>query len=360
MDKIAKSYSGFFKTISKEKNTVHKLMYVCVSGSYSYGTNTSKSDVDIRGSFVANRNNYLGLQNIRQVEVPRADDKEKDTIYELRNFVRLALANNPNVIEQLFVNVEHQLYVAREFWPLIENRQLFLSKKCKYTYSGYAYSQLKRIQGHYQWISNPPKCPIKQDYIVKKYRNNVTGKFIPEGDYINKKIRAEKIVNSGKSIDKQLSSAVSPDKLDGMTTDHNFGNFNEWELVDCFDEKNFKLDASNWEKYLTWKENRNEARSKLEEKFYYDVKHASHLVRLLLQGKQILGEHKLDTHLKGENLNFVRDVLEGKYSYPKLIEVVEALNNDLNVLYEKSELRSEPKTKEIEEILVEILKKEVN
>ena len=43
-----------------------------------------------------------------------------------------------------------------EWERLVEVRDSFLSKRAKHTFSGYALSQLKRINTHYRWLKNPP------------------------------------------------------------------------------------------------------------------------------------------------------------------------------------------------------------
>ena len=48
---------------------------------------------------------------------------------------------------------------------MVENKHLFLSKKAKFTFSGYANAQMKRINTHYRWLKNPPKAPPQRsDY----------------------------------------------------------------------------------------------------------------------------------------------------------------------------------------------------
>ena len=69
-----------------------------VAGSRAYGTNTEDSDYDYRGICIQPKKYLLGLDKFEQHE-----EKEPDTvIYSLEKFVRLALQNNPNILEILF------------------------------------------------------------------------------------------------------------------------------------------------------------------------------------------------------------------------------------------------------------------
>ncbi len=51
---------------------------------------------------------------------------------------------------------------------LINHRQLFLSKKVKHTYSGYAFAQIKKMETHRKWLLNPPqKKPLPADFGIE-------------------------------------------------------------------------------------------------------------------------------------------------------------------------------------------------
>jgi len=130
------------------------LVFKCVAGSRAYNTHSAHSDTDTRGIFIAPPEYTLGcLKNVGQVEVPGEDT----TIYELGKFVQLAANCNPNIIELLFTEKEDILFMDPAFQELRHSRNLFLSKKAKYTFSGYAMAQMKRIRGHNKWITQERK-----------------------------------------------------------------------------------------------------------------------------------------------------------------------------------------------------------
>lgn len=121
------------------------------AGSIAYGTNLPTSDVDFRGIFVADP------VNVRTPFFPiheKRDLSEEDTVlYELWQFMRLALDCNPNVIETLWVDESSIVQTSPGYELLRENRHALLSSKIAFTTSGYALSQLKRIKGHNKWIN---------------------------------------------------------------------------------------------------------------------------------------------------------------------------------------------------------------
>lgn len=121
------------------------------AGSRAYGTALPTSDTDFRGIFVAEpvcvRTPFF---TVKEVD----DSTEEDTkMYELWQFMRLALDCNPNVIETLWVDESSIVQTSPGYELLRENRHALLSSKIAFTTSGYALSQLKRIKGHNKWIN---------------------------------------------------------------------------------------------------------------------------------------------------------------------------------------------------------------
>ena len=247
----------------------YKLLFRTVAGSHLYGTATEGSDVDERGVFLAPERYWLGfLDRVEQVE-----DKKKDKVYyEWRKFLKLTLDCNPNMVELLFVPEEMWLDHSDEWFFVQKTRCAFLSKKAKYTFSGYAHSQLKRLRNHKRWMDG----------------------FVP--------------------TDKSEREA--------------------WEL---------------------WKKNRNPERFALEEKFGYDTKHASHLLRLMYEGKELL--------LTG-NLTFPRPeadllvkVRKGLWSYDELMERVSEFDRDFEEWYNLSPLPHSPDKTRVNELCMEVARK---
>ena len=139
----------------------HSIM-IGLGGSKSYGTNNENSDTDWKGVLVPPRKFHMtSLYNFEQTSWKFGEDTgrkseiaglaEKDeegTIFGLDKFIKLCVDSNPNVIELLYLDPSHYVQLTEEGKLLIDNRNLFLSQRALYSFSGYAISQLRRIKTH--------------------------------------------------------------------------------------------------------------------------------------------------------------------------------------------------------------------
>ena len=274
-----------------------KLIFAGVTGSYLYGTNLPDSDKDVRGVFIPSEEFYLGfLEKVEQVESHVPDE----TYFELSKFFKLCLDNNPNILELLFVPKEFTLFTSPQWQEILNNKPLFLSTKARHTFSGYAVSQLHRIKQHREWLLNPPKKqPERKDF------------SLPDTSLVHKDQ-----VNAFN----ELIHSDTPIKLSDNA------------LVILQREKAYINASKYWSQYNEWKRNRNPARAKLELKYGYDTKHASHLFRLLEEGVELLATGNIT--FPRPNANELLSIRQGKYSYTELIEKLggenEGIDNQLS------------------------------
>lgn len=96
------------------------------------------------------------------------------------------------------------------------------------------------------------------------------------------------------------------------------------------DNAKYKSEVNKIDKFWSWKVNRNQKRALLEEKFGYDTKHGMHLIRLLSSCKNILLTGDYDPALKGKDLEVVKKIRKGNYSYNALLSKAENLLNDVD------------------------------
>ena len=117
------------------------IILLTFGGSYAYGTNTDTSDVDIRGCALNSKEEILTNKNFEQL----VNEETDTTIYSFNKLISLLINCNPNTIEILGCKPEHYFYLSTIGKELIDNRHLFLSKKCIHSFGGYANQQLWRL-----------------------------------------------------------------------------------------------------------------------------------------------------------------------------------------------------------------------
>jgi len=166
----------------------YELITLSLAGSHLYGNSRPESDWDYRGVFIAKNETFLGLlgtvEQVEGVQVYEAltksglklEETDDIVLWELNRFCKLALDNNPNIIDILchdYTNPKFSIYCNDKGKELLSNKYLFMSTKLKHTFSGYAISQLKRIKGHNKWLNEFPNTGELLDYIKSKYGTNI-------------------------------------------------------------------------------------------------------------------------------------------------------------------------------------------
>lgn len=346
----------------EQKIADQNCIFKCIAGSHAYGTNIESSDEDRRGVFIAPPDYILScFKSVEQVQVPGEDT----VLFELKKFINLAANCNPNIIELLFTDEKNIIFATNEWKQISDNRHLFLSKKAKHTFAGYAASQLARIKGHKKWIMKPqPEDPPKLSDFCKLIASD--GTIITDGEKIREISRtafaaetfgtthfrifqspqffAEKLGFFDK-LDLQIKTVnVHDDILKERATyiGFLFVNINE-----------FKSKHKEWRQYWEWKKNRNPQRAKLEEEYGFDGKHALHLVRLMKMAKEILTEQTVTVYRP--DAKELLDIRLGNVDYDDIINWAEQTDKELEQLYKTSKLRERADYEAIDKLYRDIV-----
>ncbi len=293
-----------------------------VTGSHLYGTATSESDEDFVGIFVPPVEYILGLKSVQGVDFSTVD-KGKDgkntaeaidrKLYEFRKFINLALKNNPNIIEILFVHDDAIRYNTPIGEELLKIRNMFPSQQCVPRFIGYASSQKHKMiirRDHFNELRDgygflglcDPKLTMGQVYDrmidcdpnAKTFFKKETGMHIHCGD-----ICFEPGIYAKKAY-KMLG-----ERLDKATN-----------------------------------------RSELVLKHGYDTKFASHLIRLLYEGLMLLERGELIFPLPMTSL--LLDIKRGEWEVGQVIEHADKLEAQYETAQAKTKLPKNANYKEIE------------
>lgn len=341
-------------------------IYVTLHGSQAYGLANEFSDVDVKGICVPPREIEYNLyhrfeqaENHPDLEVRLAhlknpkNPKFESSIYSLRKFFLLAAEVNPNIIELLWTDPKHHFVSEPLMQRLLENRELFLSNKARYTFSGYAVAQAKKIERHRKWIVlGEVKPPTRAEFGLSD--------VIPKG--------VEEIFGFVKARVEQWNLNQFP--LDEMTRNELKDNI--WEIISTLTNKD--LNVANWpdryaegiifkmqqdfnlkdevveyihaerayakakqvyDSWVSWKKERNPARRELEEKSGYDTKHASHLVRLMRMGYEIITSGNVIVNRVSLDADELLAIKNGSWSFDKVMEFKEEMEGKLDAEYNR-------------------------
>ncbi len=171
--------------------TTTTTLYKIICGSHLYGTATLTSDTDIGEVLLESKAQLMGTQHENTLPQLISDEKDVNRHW-LRNFARLCLKCNPNVLEWLYAPPS----MIQECHPLFEkfilkNRALFLSKHALIkSHFGFANAQISKME-----VYAPDRGKARKELIDKynydpKYANHALRliweleQFLREGELV--------------------------------------------------------------------------------------------------------------------------------------------------------------------------------
>lgn len=141
------------------------------AGSLAYGTNLPTSDTDFRGIFVSDPVNVR--TPFYRIDEAKDQTEEDTVIYELSQFMKLALDCNPNVVETLWVDESDIVFTTPAYEKLRSYAPQLLSSKIAFTTSGYATAQLKRLQQSKKKVNYIPDLVLLCETLQQAIKDNL-------------------------------------------------------------------------------------------------------------------------------------------------------------------------------------------
>ena len=379
----------------------NKLAYKFVRGSTLYNTNIETSDVDYGGVFILPNEKLIGLSDFYQDQV--SDEKHDTTYYEFNRWVELLMKANPNALESLFVPTDKVIgNIHPAVQLIIDHRDMFLTKECFKSLSGYAYAQIQKCRGLNKKCVQPvmeKKEVMDFCYTFKDQGSQPMKEFLEERGYLQKYCGLVSIPNMKDTYgvyydfashvkfefdnykDRRVFLSLCNDWFGGEYYEWVFDRFvnNEFygysgivhpegksnevrlssipkgEMPICFmtyNQQGYESHCRKYKEYYEWVEKRNLARYESNLKSNYDVKNVAHCVRLLHMGRELA---------KGEGFNVVRtwdremilDIRNHKYEYEEIIEYVEKVFAEMKELAEKCDLPKTVDKQKVNELILQ-------
>lgn len=309
-----------------QKNQILKVRV----GSHLFGTDTPESDTDYEGIFMPSKEMVFGFGICREADLGLVckDEMGRNTkeaidykIREYRDFCRLALQNNPNILNMLFANNDNVIFENNFGKALRAKKHLFPHRGCVERFLGYAKSQLHKMN-------------IKPD------------------NYSSLQIAEELLaIQDPKEILVNVVQVLDLDEKDsygGFRSPFNdLGPGKHIQVGDIFLERGIKVSRA----LSTIRErlSRASARTELWEKFGFDTKFGSNLIQILLEGIELVETGGLTFPLKEANL--ILDIKKGKYTREEVVEKGEDLVARIDLIKD-SPLPAKPRRKEVEAFVI--------
>lgn len=322
--------SDEYEFLRKDKNLGNNIIILTLGGSHAYGTNNENSDLDIRGCALNSKMQILTNENFEQF-VNEATDT---TIYAFNKLVSLLSNVNPNTIEMLGNKPEHYFYVSSIGQELIDNANLFLSKKCVHSFGGYANQQLYRLNqksAHQLSQAGLEQHILKTLEFMKTDFNKKYSDF--SEDQIN--LYIDKAVQEG--YDTEIF-------MDVRLTHYPLRDYcSMWSELQNTVKAYGKIGKRN-EKALE--------HGKI-------AKHMMHLIRLYMMCLDILEKEKIITYRENEH-DLLMDIRNGKFldsndqPIPEFFEMVDEYEKKLEYAKQNTNLPDNPNYKEINEFVASV------
>lgn len=325
-------------------NIPGKILLNSLAGSQAYGLNTSDSDEDYRGVFVADKRSFYTSDYPLEV----SDELNNSSYFELSKFAELLIRNNPTVLEFL----AFPKGCVRELNPAFElfMEENFLSKQCQNSYVGYALGQIRKAYNLKKRISFPESDEEKTPLDFCQVFHN--GKLAP--------LRNSELEKNGLSLstflDKEnIYSIWNADEESRIEFDQREPIVKEvgeqFKGYMLYDKLGFNKYKKEYRSYFLWKRDRKlNGLSDLQGN--YDGKFLMHTFRLLYTAKDIAqkGELILVRPEREKLLN----IRAHKFEFGELIKEAEDLVDEVRELFKGSDLPNQVDEDRVLDIVAEI------
>lgn len=308
----------------------NNIILLGLGGSYAYGTNQEGSDLDVRGCALNSKSEILTNKNFEQFVNSETDT----TIYSFNKLITLLSNANPNTIEILGLKPEHYLYLSPIGKELLDNKDLFLSKKVIHSFGGYANQQLKRLSNKAARLVGQSE---KEQHILNSIEN---AKYEFPEKYFEHNEDSIKLY-----IDKAIQDGYDTEIFMDINLTH-------------YPLRDYK---SMWSEMHNIVKDYSKIGKRNKNAIEHDKlgKHMMHLIRLYIMALDILEKGEIITYREKEH-DFLMDVRNGKYlddnrqPVPEFFEMVDEYERKLNYAKKHTELPDNPNYKKINEFVMSV------
>lgn len=319
-----------------------KIIFKAVVGSRAQGLATEKSDWDYKGVYIQDNKNILSYGYKEFI-----NNGKDETYYEIRRFLDLLIKGNPEALQLLYSEKEFIVTLEKEFIPVLENRDKFLTKKCAKSFAAYGFSQIRKSKGANKKINweierIERKTPLDFCYIMYKndtvplndivknqsecglsklnHADNAYGLYLPTQDSNYRGIISE---DSNELRLSSIEKGVNPD------------------YILFYNKNGYSTHCKDYKSYQDWLINRNLNRLNVNKAHgqMYDSKNVLHCKRLVDIAKEIAVDHTI--HMIRPNNEYLFKIKNGQIPLDVIVNESYEDIKKLDELYNKSNLPEE-------------------
>lgn len=323
-------FSKEYNFLKTNEHLGNNIILIGLGGSYAYGTNTESSDLDVRGIALNTKEEILTNKKFEQF----VNEETDTTIYSFNKIISLLSNVNPNTIELCGLKPEHYLYLHPIGRELLNNANIFLSKRAVHTFGGYANAQLRRLE-------NVCKRSVSQSqreqYILNTINNAMYDIKQAYQDFTEDEIK----LYTDKAVQEGYETEIFMDV-----------NLKHYPLRDY---------CSVWNEMKSIVSSYNKIGKRNEKAITHNKlgKHMMHLIRLYMMCLDILEKEQIITYRESEH-DLLMDIRNGKYldsndqPIPEFYEMVDDYEKKLNYAKLNTSLPDSPDYKNISEFVMSV------
>jgi hypothetical protein len=364
-------------------NFPHDIIFKALVGSQAYGTATPTSDQDYKGIYVQKDRDLLTFNYQPQIEVSK-----DETYYEIRRVVELLRTGNPTLLELLYSPKDCIVYKSPAMQVLIDNRDKFLTKRCKETFAGYAMAQIKKAKGTDKLMNWEAERMERKDVLDFCYVYD-NGKTVPLKAFLSKRMLNQKYCGlaaldhfrdgyalyydfNGEGVDEAIENNWIDQLPDADIKEGRLGykgiigeKSNEVRLSSIpkgeepigimhFNKDGYSVHCKDYSRFLEWKEKHNKQRL-VDVKNHnqkIDGKNMLHCRRLLDVAYEIATQKKII--VRRPDAAELLAIRRGEVDLQTLIYEAEQMIEDMGLAYEHSNLPEEVDLWFCNELIMEI------
>jgi predicted nucleotidyltransferase len=343
----------------QELQSSNQIIFESITGSQAYGTNISTSDTDIKGVFIAPKEEFYGISSTTQISDARSDI----VYYEVGRFVELMSKSNPNMLEMLAMPRE---CIQRQH-PIFQIFKIedILSKQCRFTFAGYAMAQIKKAHGLNKKIVNPMskerKSVLDFCYIVKDYGAISLPKWLEDNGLKQENCGLVKIANmrdlyalfydEAENLDyKGIISKPTANQVSLTSIEKGA----QKKAILSFNKDGYSTYCKTYREYFDWVKKRNPSRyqNTIEHGKNYDAKNMMHTFRLLDMAYEIATEGVI--RVRRPNRDFLLKIRSGDFEYNELLKRAEDKLAEVDAVFDTCTLPDKPNRVLLNEMLIDV------